>query len=69
VAEILVALGLDPDPLIARAQSDGAKAALRAATAEAMAAGLFGAPSFVVGGELFWGNERRDSALAVARAA
>ena len=37
------------------------------ATEEAMAAGVFGAPSFVVDGELFWGNERLEDAIAWAQ--
>ncbi len=36
------------------------KARLRDACAEAVAAGAFGAPFFVIDGEPFWGNDRRD---------
>ena len=32
-------------------------------TAEAKAAGVFGAPSFVVGTEIFWGDDRLEDAL------
>jgi 2-hydroxychromene-2-carboxylate isomerase len=32
-----------------------------------MSLGIFGAPSFVVGSELFWGNERLETAVAWAR--
>ena len=32
-------------------------------TAEAKAAGVFGAPSFVVGTEVFWGDDRLEDAL------
>ncbi|KAJ1985182.1 hypothetical protein H4R34_000140 [Dimargaris verticillata] len=40
------------------------KAQLKAQTDEAMAQGLFGAPSFVTAdGELFWGNDRLDQAV------
>jgi 2-hydroxychromene-2-carboxylate isomerase len=46
------------------AQSAAAKAKLRAQTERAMARGLFGAPSFIVGEELFWGNDRLEQALA-----
>jgi 2-hydroxychromene-2-carboxylate isomerase len=46
--------------------SDAAKAKLRARGEEAAALGLFGAPSFTVGGELFWGNDRLEHALAWA---
>ena len=45
----------------------GEKGALRARTEEAKARGLFGAPSFLVAGELFFGNDRLDDAVAFAR--
>ena len=47
--------GLDGEALVARASEPEAKERLRAATAEAIAAGVFGVPSFVTGGEVFWG--------------
>lgn len=47
-----------------KAQEDSVKNALRAATEEAQAAGVFGAPAFVTAdGELFWGNDRLEQAL------
>ncbi|MCW1431337.1 2-hydroxychromene-2-carboxylate isomerase [Novosphingobium sp. JCM 18896] len=42
---------------------DAQKAALRANGEEAVALGLFGAPSFVVGDEIFWGDDRLEDAL------
>ena len=54
--------------VLARAQSDAIKQELRAATEEAQRLGIFGAPSFVAGGELFWGNDRLEQALAHAGA-
>lgn len=59
----------DADTVIAQAQSDPLKQRLRANTAEATALGLFGAPSFRVGGELFWGHDRLEEALDWARGA
>jgi 2-hydroxychromene-2-carboxylate isomerase len=59
----LVSLGLPGEALIAEAQSSDGKAALRDAVQRAQALGLFGAPSFLVAGELFWGNDRLDDAL------
>lgn len=47
--------GLDGDALVARAGAPEAKAHLRDATAAAIAGGVFGVPSFVVDGEVFWG--------------
>jgi 2-hydroxychromene-2-carboxylate isomerase len=46
-----------------RAILEPAKAKLRARTEEAIALGIFGAPSFVAGGEMFWGNDRLEAAL------
>lgn len=52
------------DPALVEAAGDGAvKARLRARTAEAEARGIFGAPSFTVGDELFWGHDRLETAL------
>lgn len=56
-----------PDANLARASLPGVKEALRAQTERAVALGIFGAPSFVVGDELFWGNDRLDAALDFAR--
>jgi 2-hydroxychromene-2-carboxylate isomerase len=63
VREALRLAGLD-DVLAARASDEDAKAILRVATDQAMALGIFGAPSFVTSdGELFWGNDRLEMAL------
>lgn len=59
--------GLDRS-LMQRAQAPDIKSALRAQTDEAMAAGIFGAPSFISGAELFWGDDRLEQALDHAAA-
>ncbi len=59
-------LGLPVQPIIARALSEENKLALRRQTEEARQRGLFGAPTFFVGDEMFWGNDRLDDALAHA---
>ena len=65
LAAILADLGLEPTPLLARARDPAVKAALRARFEEAAARDLFGAPSFVTpDGELFWGDDRLEQALA-----
>jgi 2-hydroxychromene-2-carboxylate isomerase len=51
----LASTGIDVDAAIATAEAEPAKARLRAATEAALAQGVFGVPSFVVDGELFWG--------------
>ena len=70
VAGLLKALGQDADAVMAEAQSDAIKTLLRAQTEQAQRAGVFGAPSFTTAdGELFWGNDRLEAALAWAASA
>jgi 2-hydroxychromene-2-carboxylate isomerase len=67
IADLIAGLGHDPEGVLARAQSDAIKASLRAETARAQQIGIFGAPSFVTAdGELFWGNDRLEQAIAWA---
>ena len=62
-AEALRRAGVDAG-LVEKAQEEGMKNALRAATDEAQKHGVFGAPAFTTGdGELFWGNDRLEQAL------
>jgi 2-hydroxychromene-2-carboxylate isomerase len=68
IGAILTDLNGEVAAVLAAAQSDDVKDKLRAQTAEAEALGIFGAPSFVTAdGELFWGNDRLEQALAWAR--
>ena len=60
--------GLDPEPLLIAADAPETKAELKANTDEAVARGVFGAPAFFVGDELFWGNDRLDFVEAALRA-
>lgn len=66
IAEILGAIGRDADSCYEQAMSPNNKELLRHQTEEAQAKGIFGAPSFVIGEELFWGNDRLQDALAWA---
>jgi 2-hydroxychromene-2-carboxylate isomerase len=59
----LGALGLDVAEVLALAQSAENKEALKAQTPRALERGIFGAPSFVAAGELFWGDDRLEEAL------
>jgi 2-hydroxychromene-2-carboxylate isomerase len=54
----LVESGLDADRLIAASQTDPVKQRLLANTEAAVAHGVFGSPSFLVGEELFFGKDR-----------
>ncbi|WP_395757296.1 2-hydroxychromene-2-carboxylate isomerase [Achromobacter sp. EB05] len=69
VHALLTELALDADGLIARAKSEAAKEALRRRVDEARHLGLFGAPTFLVDGEMFWGNDRLEDALEWTRRA
>jgi len=66
IGECLGGVGQDPAAILAGATSAAGKAGLRAATEEAAQLGIFGAPSFVVDGELFWGDDRLEQALGWA---
>ncbi|EIF33320.1 2-hydroxychromene-2-carboxylate isomerase [Burkholderia sp. Ch1-1] len=63
VSEALGELGLPAQQIITEAQSDANKLRLREQTAAAARRGIFGAPTFFVGDEMFWGNDRLDDAL------
>lgn len=63
---LLASMQLDPDDVLARALSASNRARLRSLTERAQALGVFGAPTFVVAGELFWGHDRMQQALAWA---
>jgi 2-hydroxychromene-2-carboxylate isomerase len=63
LAEILREQSLDAEAALEAAVAPENKARLRARTEEAMARGVFGAPSFFVGDELFFGNDRLEEAV------
>ncbi|HET8995387.1 MAG TPA: DsbA family protein [Acetobacteraceae bacterium] len=67
LSDSLREVGQDPQRVIAEARAGRIGNALRAATDRARAAGVFGSPTFVVGTELFWGDDRLDDALAWSR--
>ena len=66
MAHILNELDLPATDLLAQAQSDAVKLRLREQTEVARQRGIFGAPTFFVGSEMFWGNDRLDDALLFA---
>jgi 2-hydroxychromene-2-carboxylate isomerase len=70
LAGIAAGLGLDAEAMLAEAASEPIKQRLKDETAEAQRLAIFGAPSFVTAdGELFWGNDRLEQALAWVTAA
>jgi 2-hydroxychromene-2-carboxylate isomerase len=60
---ILSGLHIDAERAFAAANTAANKDRLRAQTEEARARGIFGAPSFTAGDELFWGNDRLRQAI------
>ena len=58
LSSVLIEAGLDAGRLIAMAQTDAVKAKLADNTAAAVERGAFGAPTFFVGDEMFFGKER-----------
>jgi len=63
VEEVLQALGLPSADILAQAQSDENKLRLRLQTEQAQKLGIFGAPTFFAGDEMFWGNDRMEDAF------
>jgi 2-hydroxychromene-2-carboxylate isomerase len=66
LAGLLAKLGLDAATLIERSRDAAAKAGFRAQNERAVTLGVFGAPTFIVDGELFWGDDRLEHAVAWA---
>jgi 2-hydroxychromene-2-carboxylate isomerase len=69
VNEVLAQMGLRAQEIIDEALDDANKLRLRSQTELAKTKGIFGAPTFFVGEEMFWGNDRLDDALAYCQAA
>lgn len=66
VRRALTGLVPDPEAILTAAQGEDNKQRLRMQTEEALRRGLFGAPTFMVGDEMFWGNDRMEDAITFA---
>lgn len=66
--DLLAELGLPAHRVLEEALSDANKLRLRRQTETAAEKGIFGAPTFFVGEEMFWGNDRLDEAIACCKA-
>jgi 2-hydroxychromene-2-carboxylate isomerase len=66
LASILIELNLPASEILDQAEAAPVKALLRQQTETARDKGIFGAPTFFVGQEMFWGNDRLDDALLLA---
>ncbi len=60
VLAVAEAAGIDTAAVAKHLEDPAVKERLRAETAAAEAAGVFGSPFFLVDGEPFWGNDRLD---------
>lgn len=60
VGEVITAAGFDAAALTALASDQAIKDELKAVTQAAVERGVFGAPTFFVGNEMFWGQDRLD---------
>lgn len=60
MAAVLASIGWNAADFTARVSSDAVKDRLKANTEEAVARGAFGAPTFFVNGEMFFGQDRLD---------
>jgi 2-hydroxychromene-2-carboxylate isomerase len=58
IAETLAQIGIDANEFTALISSDEVKAALVSNTEEAVSRGVFGAPTFFVGDQMFFGQDR-----------
>jgi 2-hydroxychromene-2-carboxylate isomerase len=66
VTATLDQLGLPAETLLREAEAESNKQRLRDQTQAAMDRGIFGAPTFLARGEMYWGNDRLDDALEAA---
>jgi 2-hydroxychromene-2-carboxylate isomerase len=66
IAAILDGLGQDSAAVMAMANAAPIKQALRDRGEQARSRGIFGAPMFFVGADMFWGNDRLEDAIALA---
>ena len=60
VAAVLAENGMDPTAFVDLINAPAAKEKLKENTAQAVARGVFGAPTFFVGEQMFWGQDRLD---------
>jgi 2-hydroxychromene-2-carboxylate isomerase len=66
VEAILSALGKSAGDVIAKAQAPATDEQLKAAAEAARRLGIFGSPTFAVGQEIFWGDDRLEEAIDYA---
>jgi len=66
IADVVTSIGLDSEQVASESNSAGVKTRLRQQTEEALAAGVFGVPTMILRGRLFWGFDDLDNLDAFA---
>ncbi|MEI1278766.1 2-hydroxychromene-2-carboxylate isomerase [Leptospira venezuelensis] len=64
LSELLRSLDQNPENILSSSELEKNKNKLRENTEQARKLGIFGAPSFIANGELFWGDDRLEDAIA-----
>ena len=67
ITQTLSEIGQDKSRVLELADSPNVEAAYQQQTENAQRAGIFGSPTFIVDGELFWGDDRLEDAITWAR--
>lgn len=68
IRQSLLDVGQNPNRVYDAATSDTVQSALEEATDQARSFGIFGSPNFLVGDEVFWGDDRAEDAIRFAKA-
>lgn len=68
ISESLRDIGQNPERVLKLAGNDAIKTVLTAETDAARSLGIFGSPTFSIGREIFWGDDRLDDAIGWCRA-
>ena len=58
LTRVAAGIGLNEDGFVAECESEAVRTGLAEVTERALAEGVFGAPTFVIDGEIYWGKDR-----------
>ena len=67
IEKVLKNIDLNPDNFFTKVSDEKIKNKLRKLTNDALKAGIFGAPTFVVNRKIFWGQDRLSYAIDEAK--
>lgn len=66
ISRILTSLNLNSEDILRQSNSEEARQKLRIQTEFAQTIGIFGAPTLMIGNEMFWGHDRIEQAIGFA---